>query len=465
VSEPADNLSRDPSPRERDLLRELAFVKRSFKQLERQATAAELAAKQSKKLLLSTNEDLLATIERHKCTEMALREAQARAEQASQAKGRFLANMSHEIRTPLNGVLGALQLLCETGLNEDQRGLIKVVQNSAEALLELIGDVLDFSKIEAGRLDLAPEPFDLRRLLEDVVVLERHAARTRGIELEWRLDRRLPRWVRGDPVRLRQVLLNLLSNAIKFTAAGRVRLSARPAARGGNQICFRVCDTGIGIEREKQELVFDSFTQADSTTTRRYGGTGLGLTICRQLCRLMGGDVRLRSKPGKGSVFSAYLDLPAIQQSESESARQAASNGPPLPTEFLGLKVLVVDDVPINRLVAQRMLASLGAKAQLAEDGSVALSRVTAEDFDVVLMDCSMPVMDGFEACRRIRTLVGARGELPIVAMTAHVLEGDAERCRAAGMDGYLAKPVRLPELVRCLRQALGREEEARRSA
>jgi signal transduction histidine kinase len=247
-----------PNSRESELLRELAFARRSLKQLERQANAAELAAKQSKRLLLGVNEDLLATIERHKHTEQALREAQARAEQASQAKGLFLANMSHEIRTPLNGVLGALQLLGETNLSGDQRNLIQVVQSSAEALLELIGDVLDFSKIEAGRLELSPEPIDLRRLLEDVVLLQRHAARTRGIELEGRIDRRLPRWVRGDPVRIRQVLLNLLSNAIKFTSRGRVRLSVRPAALGQGNVCVRVLDTGIGIESAKQELIFDS---------------------------------------------------------------------------------------------------------------------------------------------------------------------------------------------------------------
>jgi signal transduction histidine kinase/CheY-like chemotaxis protein len=377
---------------------------------------------------------------RHLAAAKAQAEIQAhRAGAASQAKTDFLAMMSHEIRTPMNGILGCVSLLQDTPLRGEQQEFAATIRSSAESLLTILNDVLDYSKIEAGGLSLEETVFDLHGLCEDIHRLLQQPASHRGLQLRHVIADDVPQYITGDPIRLRQVVLNLASNAIKFTETGSVLIEiSRPDV---SRIEVRVVDTGIGISGEQLPRLFKRFTQADSSTTRRYGGTGLGLAISKQLVELMGGTIEVSSVVGQGSTFSFVLPLLAASQ---PARLVAAPEVPALQKEQSSRDILVVEDNAINQRVAQHMLLKLGHCVDVAQNGREALERLRAKRYDLVLMDCQMPEMDGFEATAQIRGATSAVLDpgIPIVAMTANAFEEDRERCLAAGMNDFLAKPV-----------------------
>ena len=392
-----------------------------------------------------------------------LRRARREAEEASRAKSEFLANMSHEIRTPMNGVLGFTELLEKTSLDDRQRHLLGRISESGRRLLALINDILDFSRIEARRLTLDPAPFDLHRLLSEVVELQRPAAEKKGLALVCDIGGEVPKTVIGDSLRLRQILLNLLNNAVKFTDAGRVTLRAErrwQAGSDGSAVRFEVRDTGIGIPADKQKLIFESFSQADGSTTRQYGGTGLGLAICRQLARLMGSEIELESAPDQGAAFSFTVVFPRPQEDETTPEPPAAPQ-PPAPTPSTATshprRLLLAEDDPINQELTRALVEARGWAIDCVGNGRAAWEAVAEDDYDLVLMDVQMPEMDGMEATRRIRAAEKETGRprLPIIALTAHAMAQDKEACLAAGMDAYLSKPLHANDLYEAIEAAL----------
>jgi len=387
---------------------------------------------------------LMIDIDTQKRQQLALVEAEKAAQAATEAKSQFLANMSHELRTPMNGVLGVLHLLKSQALPREAASLVAEALSCGGMLQALLDDIVDFSRIEAGRLELTDEAVDPQALIESVAGLVRHQADDKGIGFAVEVAA-LPAWIAGDGLRLRQCLFNLIGNAIKFTSEGQVVVRASIAARDPKRLRIEVEDTGIGVTADIQSILFERFRQADSSTTRRFGGSGLGLAITRKLAEMMGGKVGCRSTPGRGSTF--WLEFPVREV------------GPPAAAEsedllaLDGLRVLVVEDNATNRMIARKMLESLGAQVSTADDGEEGAELAIGGAFDLVLMDVQMPRLDGVEATRRIRASRTPAAQTPIVGLTANVLSHQREDYLAAGMNAVLGKPISpgalLQEIVR----------------
>ncbi|MEM7766462.1 MAG: ATP-binding protein [Pseudomonadota bacterium] len=427
---------------------------------------------------------LSADITELKRNEAALRCAQQQAEAANRAKSLFLATMSHEIRTPLNGVLGMAQALERRPLASAEQQMVETIVQCSRDLLAILNDILDISKIEAGRIDLAPAPGDLRLTVRQVEQLYREQAAAKGVELRAGVAANVPNRLVFDPVRVRQCLVNLVSNAIKFTDTGAVHVAVSAETLAGERvrIIMHVRDTGIGIDASDIEKLFQNFTQVDRSAARRFGGAGLGLSITRKLLQKMGGDVRVVSAPGEGSVFTLHFeadiaDTPAraitperrgdkIDRQDGlgvSSAPAAAPLTAPASGALSGIRALLVDDTVVNRLVARALLDPFGLDIDEVASGQAALDALHHERYDLVLLDVHMPVMDGQESLLRIRSSGQSWADVPVIALTADAMDGDRDKYLAMGMDGYASKPVEERELVTEIQAVLARRGRARK--
>jgi PAS domain S-box-containing protein len=405
-------------------------------------------------------QDVVRDISQRKQLERRLEQLRAEAEAGARTKTDFLANMSHELRTPLTGILGYADVLaCAPELGEESRGHLERIRRSGETLMALVNDVMDLSKIEAGGLALEPRPVDLLPLLRGAVDSVWPQAAAKGLRLRADLPD-APVHVSVDPGRVRQVVLNLLGNAVKFTDAGEVTLSlavAEDAAGGPTQLVIGVADTGIGVSAAQLARIFGRFEQADASITRRFGGTGLGLAISHAIAERMGGELRARSTPGRGSTFELVLRAAAVAP-RAEAPAAAPSDGP---SPLAGRRVLLAEDVALNRDLIGLLLGRCGARVSFAEDGAEAVVAAAREPFDAILMDMQMPVLDGVEATRRIRSNPGPNARTPIVALTANVLPSEVAQCRAAGMDGHVAKPFTVQTLTAALDHVIAQRAQA----
>lgn len=374
-------------------------------------------------------------------TESLLRTSERESRSATQAKSEFLANMSHEIRTPLNGVLGGTSLLEDTTLSQQQKEFIKIIKSSADSLLTLVNDILDFSKIEARKLELEKIDFELLQTVEDICQILSHPAKKKGLQLKYTMASDLPEVVIGDPTRIRQILLNLAGNGIKFTSDGQIEIKV---STSDGMIHFEVIDTGVGIPPEGLEKMFKPFSQVDASTTRKFGGTGLGLSICRELVDLMGGTIGVDSVEGQGSNFWFKVPLPPSSKKVEKVAVQVQKT-----TERL--RILVAEDNSVNQMIIRVMLEKMGHNVNVVGDGKEALEALHIGNYDLVLMDCQMPEMDGYEATRQIRKSGAPWANIHVIAITANAMSGDRALCLAAGMNDYVSKPIKKEELIEVL--------------